>query len=408
MTAFLGSRPHVLLVAALLGGVACQRSASTPFLSPTAPSAGATESSIGAARLSSAADLSACLSASGRSCFTAAQWQSRGAEPVTGPPINLTATVSGTTVTLTWTQPAFQDAPVISYLIDVGSTPNFLVPDLVSIDTFSAATTLEASGVAFGTYYARVRARNALGVSAPSNEIPIVVGAIAVPGCPGAPRSLTGGGTGGTVTLSWLPPLTGVVQSYFIEAGSSPGAANLVAANNGPSTSAVRAGVPPGIYYVRVRSVAPGCAISAPSNEVGVTVSGPSTGSPSVNLTLAYFCNPCSGDPDNYALNVDCVNGRCSIFRTSNATRSGTITASVRMTPGVHNVEVVVRTLSAPWRLTITGGRPPATVGMTPGSWKLLFPENPGPFTFGSCHIDGRSPEAFFEFTLSNAVSAVC
>jgi hypothetical protein len=40
---------------------------------------------------------------------------------------------------------------VISYVIDVGSTANFVTPDLVSLDTFSTSTTLEASGVAFGT-----------------------------------------------------------------------------------------------------------------------------------------------------------------------------------------------------------------------------------------------------------------
>ena len=199
-----------------------------------------------------AVDLGACFSAPSPACFTEGQTRSSvlGAEPVTGPPINLSANVNGTTVTLTWTQPAFQDAPVISYVIEVGSAANFVAPDLLSVDTFSTATTLQAAGVAFGTYHVRVRARNALGVSVPSNEIQVVVGAVAipVPGCPGAPRSLTGAGSVGTVTLSWLPPLNGGAQSYMIEAGSSSGAANLAAFNNGPSTTFVRAGVPPGVY----------------------------------------------------------------------------------------------------------------------------------------------------------------
>jgi hypothetical protein len=309
---------------------------------------------------------------------------------------------------LAWTPPAFQDAPVISYVIDVGSTPNFVAPDLLSVDTFSATTTLEASGVAFGTYYVRIRARNTLGVSAPSNEIQVVVGIGGpVPGCPGAPRALTGAGSVGTVTLSWLPPLSGGAQSYVIEAGSSSGAADLAAFDNGPSTTFIRAGVPPGVYYIRVRAVAAGCPRSAASNEVAVTVSGASAGNPFVTLTLAYTCNPCTGDPDNYALNVDCVNGRCTVFRTANATRSGTVRATVRMAPGVHNVEVVSRRAS--FVLTVTAS-PPGSGGMIPGSWRILAPPGGSGLSPGACSMSGTQAafEAFFEFTVSGATRPTC
>ena len=234
----------------------------------------------------------------------------------------------------------------------------------------------------------RVRARNALGVSAASNEVQVVVGTITVPvpGCPGAPRSLTGAGSVGTVTLSWLPPLSGSAQSSLIEAGSSSGAANLAAFNNGPSTTFTRAGVPPGVYYLRVRAVAAGCPPGAASNEVAVTVSGASAGNPLVRLTLVYTCNPCSGDPDNYELNVDCVNGRCMNFRTPNATRSGTVTATVSMAPGVHNVEVVSR--SASFVLTVTAS-PPGRGGMIPGSWRILDPPGGRGLSLGACGITG-------------------
>src|SRR4029453_8374204 len=144
-------------------------------------------------------------------------------------------------------------------------------------------------------------------------------------------------------------------QSYIIEAGSSPGAANLAAFNNGSSTNFIRAGIPPGVYYVRVRAVAQGCAASTASNELALTVSSASGGGSSlVTLTLPDTWSPCTGDPDNYALNVDCVSGRCTVFRTSNAGRSGTISAPVRMGAGVHNVEVVVRNRLSPWVLTVS------------------------------------------------------
>jgi hypothetical protein len=352
----------------------------------------------GATRLQAPVDLGVCLSTPSPACFTAPRTQlpAVAADPVTGPPINLAGAVSNTTVTLTWTQPGFQDAPVISYLIDVGSTPNFPFPDLVSIDTFSASTTLQAASVAAGTYYVRVRARNALGISAPSNEIQVVVGVVVSPGCPGPPRLLTGTGSLGGVTLVWQPPLVGVVQSYILEAGTAPGATNIGTLNNGLSTTFIRAGVPAGVYYVRVRAVGAGCAPGAPSNELVVTVSGTSTpGGPSVTLRLQYSCTRCTGDPDNYALNTDCVNGRCQIHQSSNPRSSGVVTATVTGT-GVHNVEVVARFAS--WTLTVSGG-------MTPGSWRILDPPGGAGLVVGSCQISSSIPEVFMEFTVGGGGS---
>jgi hypothetical protein len=364
------------------------------------------------ARLQPAVDLGTCLSVSTPACFNTARTQSAAivvAEPVTGPPINLSHTVNGTTVTLIWGPPASQDAPVISYIIDVGSTAGFTTPDLVSIDTFSTSTTLQASGVAPGTYYVRIRARNALGISSPSNEIQVVVGIIVGPGpgpgpnCPSAPRSLTGTGSLGSVTLVWQAPLSGAVQSYILEAGTSPGATNIGTINNGLATVYMRTGVPAGVYYVRVRALGAGCAPSAASNELVLNVSpglvpgppGPPGPPGSVTLTLVYNCSQCSGDPDNYEISVDCVNGRCRTTRTSNPTRSGTITTTVSGA-GVHNVEVVARFAS--WTLTMRGG-------MTPNSWRIIYPPGGAGMTVGSCQISSSIPEFFAEFTVGGGGS---
>lgn len=384
----------LIIAATVLGAVACQGAPSAPSLSPTAPSNLLPQLwGGGRTSLEPAVDLGLCLSAPNSACFSAPRWHAVevGFAPATTPPLNLAGVVNSATVTLTWTPPAVQDAPVISYLIDVGSTAGFLAPDLVSIDTFSASTTLQATGVAPGTYYVRVRTRNALGNSAPSNEIQVVVGSVVglLPSCPGPPRSLTGVGASGTVTLSWQPPVGGPAQSYLIEAGTGPGATNVGALNNGLSLTFFRAGVTAGVYFIRVRSVSAGCTLSAPSNEVVVTVSGSvAPGGTFVTLTLTYTCNPCTGDPDNYALNVDCANGRCRTSRTSNATRSGTVTATVNGA-GVHNVEVVARLAS--WRLTMSGG-------MTPGSWRILDPPGGAGLSVGSCQISSSVPEVFTEF----------
>ena len=80
---------------------------------------------------------------------------------------------SGGTVVLTWT--AATGSPA-AYLIEAGTAPglsNVVVADL------GRATTVTATGVGNGTYFVRVRARNACGTSAASGELTVVVGAAA-------------------------------------------------------------------------------------------------------------------------------------------------------------------------------------------------------------------------------------
>jgi len=54
-------------------------------------------------------------------------------------------------------------------MIEAGSSAGS--SDLANFDTASTSTTLQATGVGRGTYFVRVRARNACGVSAASNEV---------------------------------------------------------------------------------------------------------------------------------------------------------------------------------------------------------------------------------------------
>ena len=113
---------------------------------------------------------------------------------------------------------------------------------------------LTFSGVPNGFYFLRVRATNAGGVSAPSAEVIIVVGG--VPSPPGAPNFTTSTASGGTVTLSWIAPLVGTPTSYIIEAGSATGLSNLAVVNTDSTATTVSfPGVPPGIYYIRLRAV---------------------------------------------------------------------------------------------------------------------------------------------------------
>lgn len=83
-----------------------------------------------------------------------------------GAPSNLARAVSGSTVTLAWN--AGTGSPS-SYVIEAGSSAG--LSDLANFDTGGTSTTLRATGVGRGNYRVRVRARNACGISGPSNEV---------------------------------------------------------------------------------------------------------------------------------------------------------------------------------------------------------------------------------------------
>ena len=86
-------------------------------------------------------------------------------------PTGLAFAVASRTVTLTWT--ASPGCPATSYVIEAGSAPG--ASNLASLDNGSATPTLVVPGVPSGTYFVRVRGRNAAGTGAPSTDITVVV-----------------------------------------------------------------------------------------------------------------------------------------------------------------------------------------------------------------------------------------
>jgi hypothetical protein len=148
--------------------------------------------------------------------------------------------------------------------------------NLANFSTGNALTSFSTTGVAAGTYYVRVRARNASGTSGPSNEVVLVVGgAGGGGGCAGPPRSLVHASqSAGTISLAWSAPATGSPTSYVIRAGSSPGLSNLADFDTGNTALTFTApGVGAGSYYVRVHSRS-SCGVSVASNEALVFVIG--------------------------------------------------------------------------------------------------------------------------------------
>lgn len=180
-------------------------------------------------------------------------------------PRGTAAMVHSSTAVLSWSKPEGGGAP-LGYLVSVGSAPG--AANLLS--DYAVGNVLALSGtVPPGVYYARVRARNHVGVSLSSTEVRFEVGRAAPPASPGD-LSLEWAGT--AARLSWSRPADAsgdeIPQQYMVEAGTAPGLANLGRFSVGNATS-YQVDVPPGTFYVRVRGIGAG-GTSAPSNEVVV------------------------------------------------------------------------------------------------------------------------------------------
>ena len=254
----------------------------------------------------------------------------RAAETIAPPaaPNSLVASVSGSTVLLTWA--ASPGGTPTSYIVQAGSSSG--LSNLANSGTGSAAPTLTATGVGPGTYFVRVLAQNASGVSGPSNEIVVIVAG----GCGAAPAVPTGFSTsasGSTVTLTWQTAVVGCAPtSYIIQAGSAPGLSNLANFSTGNSaTSFTASGVGAGAYYVRVLA-ANGAGTSGPSPDSLLIVggggcSGPPSASPGLSVsisgsTITFAWLAAAGAPTSYILQAGSSPGSSNLgsFNMGNAT----------------------------------------------------------------------------------------
>jgi predicted phage tail protein len=188
------------------------------------------------------------------------------------PPTALTATAEGLSVTLEWT-PALTGSAPDHFSVEIGTSVGATTLPTQSVTWPAAELTLALPA---GTYYARVRAVNGTGTSAPSPEASVVVTELSpIPGPPGNFFART---SGRTVSLFWTASAAGEpATSYTIEAGSAPGLANLAQLVTGtPASSLNVPNVPPGTYWVRVRG-SNAAGVGAPSQNVAI-VMGSSSG----------------------------------------------------------------------------------------------------------------------------------
>jgi hypothetical protein len=224
------------------------------------------------------------------------------------PPTGLTGSVSTFATSLSWIAPS-SGRPPTSYVVEAGTTSG--ATDVLLFDTLSPSTTLRAPGIPNGTYFVRVRSRNPVGTSGPSNEITISGPA----GCalPPAPATFTAAASGLLVTLQWAA-VAGGTTSYIVEAGSAPGGTDVANVDVGLTTQ-LTTPAPAGIYFVRIRA-RNACGLGAPSNEVRLVVgcagppSPPSTLSATVAGDVVTLTWPAAaGEPTAYSIEVGSAPG---------------------------------------------------------------------------------------------------
>src|SRR5262249_14718667 len=213
-------------------------------------------------------------------------------------PTGLTTSASGSNVTISWQRPAV-GCPPTSYIIQAGSAPG--QSNLANFNTGSDSTTFSAGGVGAGTYYIRVVAMNAGGASAPTPDVPLVVGGGACAGPPGAPSSFLASVSGSTVTFAWQAA-SGTPSSYVLPAGTSAGATKPGQFDLGNTLSYTATGVPNGTYYVRMQA-RNGCGGGPVSNEVVITVGGAGGGgtAPGAGFTTIHGMTGSPNDGSNWS-----------------------------------------------------------------------------------------------------------
>ncbi len=241
--------------------------------------------------------------------------------PPDAPP-GLAATVTGSALQLTWTA-ATTGTPAVSYAVSIGTAPGATT---LPVQTTSA-TTISVPVAAGATYYARVRAVNGFGTSAPSPEVSVTITVFDPK--PGKPAQFGAWFSARTVTVSWTAPVTGdPVTNYVLEGGSAPGLADLGRVDLGTATSFSVGGVPDGTFWLRLRA----------ANNAGV---GPASSE------LALVMRPaggCVGLPMAPVYNAPAVAGN-SVTLSWIAPTEGTTPLSYVLVagsaPGLSNVAVI-------------------------------------------------------------------
>ena len=233
---------------------------------------------------------------------------------------------------------------MLHYLVEVAGNPNFTAAAIVQ--TADAATSYEGHSLPANRYWVRVSAVNQIGVGPASAAVEFTVPADPM-SAPGSPLNLAWTLEGARLTLSWQPGAGGTPASYSVEAGLAPGQTHVALSTESSHPAWVYEGVPPGVFFVRVRAVN-GAGTSAPSNEVVIFSGVPPPPAPPVNLgatvagsqvslTWSPGSQPATGPATHFVLEAGSAPG-ASNYGALPIAASGVVVGGVP--PGLYYVRV--------------------------------------------------------------------
>jgi fibronectin type 3 domain-containing protein len=170
-----------------------------------------------------------------------------GTQSAPSAPRSLTATLSGTDVTLAWQPPMTPGTPAFTrYDVYRGTAAGAeTLLSSVGAGTTTYTDTAPATGTAYFYY---VTAVNTVNSSPPSNEVSVGSSSTGVPAQP----SLTGVVSGSSVQLSWTPGTGGGTVDKWVVLRDNVRIATVTPAS---TTTYIDANLPPGTYSYKVRGV---------------------------------------------------------------------------------------------------------------------------------------------------------
>jgi fibronectin type 3 domain-containing protein len=259
-------------------------------------------------------------------------------------PANLTATVTGSNVSLTWTA-STDNVGVTTYLLE--RCQGTACSSFAQIAT-PTATSAGDNGLATGSYSYRVRATDAAGNLSPySNTAPAVVPDTAPPT---APTNLAATPTGSTINLSWTASTDNIgVTGYQIERCQTAGCTNFAQIGTATATATTYsdAGLNVGSYVYRVRATDAAGNLSPYSNTAPATISDATPPSAPTNLVatpsgstinLSWTASTDNVGVTGYRVQY-CAGSGCSSFALL-ATTTATTYSDVNLSPGSYSFRI--------------------------------------------------------------------
>ncbi len=201
---------------------------------------------------------------------------------VTSAPTSLAAAMTAGNVVLSWTPPASNGgSPTTSYNVYKGNVTGS--ESAIAIGNTSALAYTDSNVIAGAKYYYVVKAVNAVGSSAASNEASCSIPGIA----PLAPTNMTSVLLNGKIVLTWTAPSANggsAITSYSVYRGTAAGAESTTAIGSSTALNYTDPNVVAGTKYYYVVKAVNIVGTSVASNEASVSVPGTAPSAPN-NLT---------------------------------------------------------------------------------------------------------------------------